>query len=390
MFAIDCLKANGTHLGTCIDRFYFGSCCHIEPHHDILDNAIDPAIIPPREPPLRLTNTTTVKPITITKITYKPPLAIEKKPESDSASNSASTTVHITTYIHNVTKIPISTKPTGTPQIIKVTTTKLKPQLHKESTTTEVPHKLTTFQSIAANSTSQGTVPSKHTVRTTTSKPTSVSKPQTSKPLATKPVIQYTATLRPSTNTTRPISTKPSSTKPKPSQPIKITKPTVKPTSKPSRNATKPIKSTTTRRPVVTTKLPVSISTISSTSKRPISTTSSETPQPTTIRVVPTTQSSIQFTQSSTLKRNITNVPESTTKATSSSVNALPLTSFNNSLVLGAVSGNPETNEIEAVVPVKDSSVSTQTAETTTKPSLVTWSIVNASNTPKPSVATGE
>lgn len=30
MFAIDCLKANGTHLGTCIDRFYFGSCCQLK------------------------------------------------------------------------------------------------------------------------------------------------------------------------------------------------------------------------------------------------------------------------------------------------------------------------------------------------------------------------
>lgn len=30
MFAIDCLKSNGTHLGTCIDRFYFGSCCQLK------------------------------------------------------------------------------------------------------------------------------------------------------------------------------------------------------------------------------------------------------------------------------------------------------------------------------------------------------------------------
>lgn len=30
MFAIDCIKANGTHLGTCIDRFYFGSCCQLK------------------------------------------------------------------------------------------------------------------------------------------------------------------------------------------------------------------------------------------------------------------------------------------------------------------------------------------------------------------------
>lgn len=29
MFAIHCLKANGTHLGTCRDGYYFKSCCHI-------------------------------------------------------------------------------------------------------------------------------------------------------------------------------------------------------------------------------------------------------------------------------------------------------------------------------------------------------------------------
>jgi hypothetical protein len=30
MFAIDCIKTNGTHLGTCIDKFYFGSCCQVK------------------------------------------------------------------------------------------------------------------------------------------------------------------------------------------------------------------------------------------------------------------------------------------------------------------------------------------------------------------------
>nr|XP_053653090.1 serine protease filzig-like isoform X1 [Cherax quadricarinatus]XP_053653091.1 serine protease filzig-like isoform X1 [Cherax quadricarinatus] len=30
MFAWDCKEANGTHLGTCIDRFYFGSCCKLQ------------------------------------------------------------------------------------------------------------------------------------------------------------------------------------------------------------------------------------------------------------------------------------------------------------------------------------------------------------------------
>ncbi|GAB6023652.1 hypothetical protein CHUAL_008419 [Chamberlinius hualienensis] len=34
MFALECIKNNGSHLGTCIDRFYFGSCCDLSksPH----------------------------------------------------------------------------------------------------------------------------------------------------------------------------------------------------------------------------------------------------------------------------------------------------------------------------------------------------------------------
>lgn len=52
MFAFTCAKANGTHLGTCIDRFYFGSCCKIDDEPDIFpqDNSIDdgPPPLPPR------------------------------------------------------------------------------------------------------------------------------------------------------------------------------------------------------------------------------------------------------------------------------------------------------------------------------------------------------
>merc|ERR1712223_2199389 len=29
MFAWNCAEAGGTHLGTCVDRFYFGSCCQL-------------------------------------------------------------------------------------------------------------------------------------------------------------------------------------------------------------------------------------------------------------------------------------------------------------------------------------------------------------------------
>ncbi|SPP73931.1 blast:Serine proteinase stubble [Drosophila guanche] len=46
MFAIDCIKQNGTHLGTCIDRFYFGSCCAMKEEASLFapelnDNSID-------------------------------------------------------------------------------------------------------------------------------------------------------------------------------------------------------------------------------------------------------------------------------------------------------------------------------------------------------------
>ncbi|CAH1731834.1 serine proteinase stubble-like [Aphis gossypii] len=41
MFAYSCAKANGTHLGTCIDRFYFGSCCKTQSAADI-DAASEP------------------------------------------------------------------------------------------------------------------------------------------------------------------------------------------------------------------------------------------------------------------------------------------------------------------------------------------------------------
>ncbi|EEB15554.1 tripsin, putative [Pediculus humanus corporis] len=41
MFAYTCMKSNGTHLGTCIDRFYFGSCCKIEGGNNNNDLLVD-------------------------------------------------------------------------------------------------------------------------------------------------------------------------------------------------------------------------------------------------------------------------------------------------------------------------------------------------------------
>lgn len=41
MFAYSCAKVNGTHLGTCIDRFYFGSCCKTQSNTEIEVNEPD-------------------------------------------------------------------------------------------------------------------------------------------------------------------------------------------------------------------------------------------------------------------------------------------------------------------------------------------------------------
>jgi len=58
MFAFTCAKANGTHLGTCIDRFYFGSCCKIDDEPDIFpqDNSIDDGPPSPQPKPFITTH----------------------------------------------------------------------------------------------------------------------------------------------------------------------------------------------------------------------------------------------------------------------------------------------------------------------------------------------
>jgi len=65
MFAMDCHRLNGTSLGVCGDRFYFGSCCLVpsledelndfnsatETGSNFLDNKNDVVFKRPRQPP---------------------------------------------------------------------------------------------------------------------------------------------------------------------------------------------------------------------------------------------------------------------------------------------------------------------------------------------------
>merc|ERR1712198_179794 len=49
MFAWNCVEAGGKHLGTCIDRFYFGSCCKLPENNldnpNIEDNEIQDVVV---------------------------------------------------------------------------------------------------------------------------------------------------------------------------------------------------------------------------------------------------------------------------------------------------------------------------------------------------------
>jgi len=80
MFAFTCAKANGTHLGTCIDRFYFGSCCKIDDEPDIFpqDNSIDDG--PPHPPRPFITTRRPIGSSDIPEYFARPKPTDEKKP----------------------------------------------------------------------------------------------------------------------------------------------------------------------------------------------------------------------------------------------------------------------------------------------------------------------
>ncbi|CAH0551886.1 unnamed protein product [Brassicogethes aeneus] len=425
MFAIDCVKANGTHLGTCIDRFYFGSCCHIEPLHDITENTIDTEIIPSRVPPQRLSTTS---PSTISTPNSGDIVnLINKLGVSNATTETTSTT---TEKITTTTKKPIPTTTTTT-TISTTTTKKPKVTTQKQPTTTqkvsvttteppvtEIIEKLQTFQSVNGNTASTNvttTTPIITTIKpvkltTTTVKPTQ--RPVTT----TKPLT----TLKPVTKApTKPKPIRPVTTTPKPAKvtkvPTKLTTKPVKTTSKPVQVTSKPVKvavnvTTTTKRPVtststVVTKKPV---TTKVTTKKPvvtikptkIVTVKTTTVAPTTIKVTTPVTTTIKTTKTppkSTLppvtvttatvitQTSITTQPQVTKKPLVSTTesNDLPVQKLNVTSILETVNGNPATNEIEAVRPA---AVST-TEKSSTKPSLVTWTVADdRKNSTTPSI----
>ncbi|XP_076633430.1 serine protease notopleural [Colletes latitarsis] len=413
MFAFTCAKANGTHLGTCIDRFYFGSCCKIDDEPDIFpqDNSIDDGS--PARP--FVTTGGPIESNDIPEYFSRPKPISEKKPpgthsteETSSAygtqnTHTPPTTIRETTKL--ATKKPILTTVETSTQPVRLSTFQTVQNVSKEDLTTESPLRITTStvqlsQKTSATitettSTTNKPIPTTSitqrptTLETVTKVPFTTQKfTQTTKPITKKP-IHSSVSHKP----TRPATHKPSlTTVPKPvetttSKPLQssterttesttsrtvstTTQRTIPATRFPPRNTTiaKPTTHPTTRRPVTSTKKP----TTGTSTKRPSSTTKKPTThgkRPTTVTKPPATSSlgtTLPVTTSKPAPTTVKDQPNiaTTVESTSSSTASKPSTS---SSVLSKPTTPVTTRPVQKIKP-------TTIRTTTSKPSTTTAS----------------
>ncbi|XP_012064597.1 PREDICTED: serine proteinase stubble [Atta cephalotes] len=315
MFAFTCAKANGTHLGTCIDRFYFGSCCKIDDEPDIFpqDNSIDDS--PPAPRPFITTHRPTGS-SGIPEYFTKPKPTDEKKPveasqittisgflNTQSTQTSANTMRETTKFVTKkptITTIEMTTQTTrlstfqtvqnaaglSTEATLKATNNTVNIPAHISSSITRQPTKPTildsTFRPSTVNLTKLTTITSETTAK----------KPIISTTTVQKPMVQ--TSQKPFSSTTRPIVQHESTTI---KNDLTITTQKVVPSTRfPPRNTTsiKPLNQTTTRkpstkrpsttvttkRPVVTTKKPTTLTKRPSTPTKPLTNSSFGTTLP--------------------------------------------------------------------------------------------------------------
>ncbi|XP_073980758.1 serine protease notopleural [Rhodnius prolixus] len=240
MFAFSCAKLNGTHLGTCIDRFYFGSCCKV-PEEDVLD------IVPPliednslMEEEIRPAygSNTSTSPSSTTLSTTTPRIrpAITQKPSGVPSLGSASTSSRpSTTHLISPSVKPSSPIKPSVSSYATIATTTSRPSTHKPTT---VGPTLVTWTTLEENKPYKPQpLPSK--------RPTPVSLPSTHAPttLATK-LPSISSSSNPSSTTSSISSSKPTSaSKPQ----ISTIRPPHPSTSKPSYVPVKPQISTTVK-----------------------------------------------------------------------------------------------------------------------------------------------
>lgn len=439
MFAIDCLKANGTHLGTCIDRFYFGSCCQI-PDKSIIpqivenidDNSIDGAnfVHPQLEDKIhgignKVTSEATKKPSTEKVIELTTESRVSESSHDRTDPDVLETkSDEITTLDNKIENDENKLHTTITLDLAQKQTTKV---TQDDKLVTEVPIKLSTFQTVSSNIGNFETDKIKNdeienittVVLTTTTKSPVTTTKGTTKPLASrkpvKPPFKPRPTLRPITNFTRPQFSP--SGKPRPTKPISVYNSTRKPPYKtpPKRHSTKKplpspprlnitiIPQSSSARPLFTRPSSPVITFINSTNSKteeiPTTTTTTSTTTTTTKR--PTTLTTTTTTVAPT--ERTTEAPETTIydSPTTEIVTEKPTTKP----VAVAIDATQESvpiesekeaitetiTERETVKPLAETTLSTTTpnsAPSTEYPPLVTWSSTVDAATKAPDVAT--
>uniref|UniRef100_A0A8W7PZ02 Peptidase S1 domain-containing protein n=1 Tax=Anopheles coluzzii TaxID=1518534 RepID=A0A8W7PZ02_ANOCL len=233
MFAIDCFKANGTHLGVCIDKIFFGSCCQVNDDRllfdpDITDNSIDhnsvgnfqhfpPSVNTHRKPPLTETRLPTTAPGNGTKYELL----------------STSTTTRRTTSKNNRRTTSTTVRTTKAPQKVQ--------QKDDLQTTTE-------YQEFTTRPTTTTTTTTKTTVPATTSSETTRAprpRPKPTSQVATVPAtsLDHLVETHSSSSEATWSSAVPSSSTSKPTYPsttVKVTQPTTPtPTPTPASSTTR-------------------------------------------------------------------------------------------------------------------------------------------------------
>ncbi|XP_041776093.1 mucin-5AC isoform X2 [Anopheles merus] len=314
MFAIDCFKANGTHLGVCIDKIFFGSCCQVNDDRllfdpDITDNSIDhnsvgnfqhfpPSVNTHRKPPLTETRLPTTAPGNGTKYELL----------------STSTTTRRTTSKNNRRTTSTTVRTTKAPQKVQ--------QKDDLQTTTEY-QEFTTFQYVQSSKTPAGS-----------SSPTSNKRPSARPSPSLASQDNRVSTTRTTTykpyKTRRPTTNKTSTVRPpnrRPAQPLTTT--TEAPTATPP-STTRKVSGQNTRHPttsstIASRKPPSSIAASQTqttiASRRPATTQSTPKPESTTPSVTysrrPTTSPSlVPLTKPTTNRRRPTTTTTTTTKTT--------------------------------------------------------------------------
>ncbi|XP_055916137.1 serine proteinase stubble [Eupeodes corollae] len=294
MFAIDCIKQNGTHLGTCIDRFYFGSCCQMKDEsqifaEEISDNSIDQNTIShfshesttqlstnalfkaPTESlieSLGVRNHSTIHPyVQVSTITHMAPKTESTTMKFITTSKLPTASITMTTTTTTTT----TQKPTSTTTSSPTTTTIKTPTRRRTTTTTAPILTIAPNSSVSENDFEPTTLPSKFTTFQVVE--TSTPNKQTEPTLIEE--IQFTTTMRIPSHSQRPSTDSPRTKKPIITKIPAANFTTTQTTERPASRTTPKYKPTLVKRPT-TTKKPFH------SNKRPSSSTSSSTTPTTT------------------------------------------------------------------------------------------------------------